>query len=118
MPENSETAECLREQLRNFADNQVDYLILGCTHYPFFKAFLQAEIDKQQLSMQIVDSGQAIATRVQSLLTERHLLAEVVDVDSLSNSQPLIFYASKYDQFLPELVQQLVGAVRQVRYLR
>ena len=116
MPENSETAECLREQVRNFADNQVDYLVLGCTHYPFFKAFLQAEIDKQQLSMQIVDSGQAIAARVQSLLTERDLLAE--EINTCSDNQALTFYASKYDKSLTELVQQLVGVDRQVQYLR
>lgn len=116
MPENSETAECLREQLRNFADNQVDYLILGCTHYPFFKAFLQAEIDKRQFSMHIVDSGQAIAARVQSLLIERDLLAE--KINSGFYSQALTFYASKYDEFLTALVQQLVGTDRKVNYLR
>ena len=115
MPENSETAQRLREQVSIFADNHVDYLVLGCTHYPFFKAFLQIEIEKQQLAMQIVDSGHAVATRVQSLLTESDLLAET---NTYSNNQPLTFFASKYDEFLTELVQQLLGAERQVHYLR
>lgn len=118
MPKNSETAGRLRDQVRRFADDQVDYLVLGCTHYPFFKPFLQIEIDKQQLSMQIVDSGQAIAARVQSLLIERDLLAEQMNTEAHCNCQPLTFYASKYDKFLPKLVQQLVGGKRQVHYLR
>ena len=118
MPENSETAERLRDQIRRFADNHVDYLVLGCTHYPFFKTFLQIEINKNQLSMHIVDSGHAIAARVQSLLTERDLLAEPMKTDAHSdNHQPLTFYASKYDQLLSELVQQLVGSERPVHYL-
>lgn len=116
MPENNDTAKRLREQVRHFADNQVDYLVLGCTHYPFFKPFLQIEIDKQQLSMQIVDSGHAIAARVQSLLTERNLLAERRSAEAHSY-QPLTFYASRYDDFLLALVQQLVGEKRQVHYL-
>ena len=64
MPEQDATAERLRQQLQTFANDGVDQLVLGCTHYPFFKPFLLDEIARQQLSMQVVDSGQAIAERV------------------------------------------------------
>lgn len=75
MPETCETAERLREQLQAFARAKVDYLVLGCTHYPFFKDFLLNEINEQQLSIQAVDSGQAIAARVQFLLKEQGIQA-------------------------------------------
>ena len=127
MPETSETAARLRQQVREFADSGVDYLVLGCTHYPFFKAFLRQEIQRQQLTMQIVDSGQAIAARVRHLLIEHNLLAEAVsaeqalptddsDHEQKSAKPPLIFYASKYDADLGDLVQRLLGSEIRITY--
>lgn len=75
MPENCETAKRLRQQLQIFAQDGVDQLVLGCTHYPFFKAFLLDEMAQQQLSIQVVDSGQAIAERVKQLLVANQLSA-------------------------------------------
>lgn len=75
MPEQDDTALHLRQQLQVFADDGIDQLVLGCTHYPFFKAFLLDEIAQQQLSMQVVDSGQAIAERVKQLLVQNQLSA-------------------------------------------
>ena len=39
MPKDSKTAQDLRLQLQQFSQDGVDQLVLGCTHYPFFKAF-------------------------------------------------------------------------------
>lgn len=123
MPELSETAQRLREQVQQFADSDIDCLVLGCTHYPFFKDFLLKEIDTLQLPIQIVDSGQAIATRVYSLLAERNLLAhkQGLTTPSLVEQQqkvshPLTFYASKYDHSLHNLVQRLLGMPTQIQF--
>ncbi|MGM8900159.1 glutamate racemase, partial [Psychrobacter sp. 1Y4] len=40
MPVEDETAQRLRQQLQAFANEGIDQLVLGCTHYPFFKSFL------------------------------------------------------------------------------
>jgi glutamate racemase len=113
MPEQSVTAQQLRQQLHRFADDNIDYLVLGCTHYPFFKDFLLQEIAVQQLSIQVVDSGQAIAARVQYLLVINKILA-------LSHSpeikQPLVFYATKYDEKLRYLLERLLGNDFQIKY--
>ena len=123
MPEDSITAQDLRQQLQWFAEQGVDQLVLGCTHYPFFKTFIQQYIVEQQLSMQVVDSGQAIAERVKQLLVSHQLLApsiSVLDNEPLSNAisvypidghtqWPLVFYASKYDDNLGQLIQRLLG---------
>ena len=113
MPEQSETAQRLREQVQQFAHDKVDYLVLGCTHYPFFKDFLLHEITTQKLSLQVVDSGQAIAARVQYLLVTNKMLALS---EGTNERQPLIFYASKYDNNLTRLVQRLLGMDTQINY--
>ena len=124
MPENCETAQRLRQQLQIFAKNGVDQLVLGCTHYPFFKAFLLDEITQQQLSIQVVDSGQAIAERVKQLLVANQLSALLDDraeeIDNREAGQesrpPLTFYATKYDDKLVMLVQRLLGKETRLQY--
>jgi len=126
MPEECETAQRLRQQLQIFAQNGVDQLVLGCTHYPFFKAFLLDEIAQQQLSIQVVDSGQAIAERVKQLLVANQISAllndgaqddhkESRDV-GIINRPPLTFYATKYDEKLAILIQRLLGKETHLQY--
>ena len=127
MPENSETAQNLRQQLQVFAKDGVDQLVLGCTHYPFFKDFVMQVIEAQKLSMQVVDSGQAIAERVKQLLIANNLSALPIDgldrngvLDaSLSDNQikpPLIFYATKYDKQMDLLLSRLLGEQTHLQY--
>ena len=131
MPQESETAQGLRQQLQVFAQDGVDQLVLGCTHYPFFKAFLRQEISEQQLSINIVDSGQAIAERVKQLLLANQLLAdqlsalpvEVSANERLNNTRaglnilpPLTFYATKHDEQLDAVIQRLLGKQTRISY--
>lgn len=119
MPEASETAQRLRQKITDFARADVDYLVLGCTHYPFFKDFLIDEINTQQLAIQVVDSGQAIAARVKSLLVGQNLLAKtkVLAASSDNARPPLTFYASKHNDSLDRLVTRLLEAQTQIEYL-
>ena len=126
MPKDSKTAQDLRQQLRLFTQDGIDQLVLGCTHYPFFKAFLRQEIVEQQLAIQIVDSGQAIAERVKQLLLTNQLLAlpaEVAADEALKDkatrvklSPPLTFYATKYDEKLGVVIQHLLGPQTDIHY--
>ena len=113
MPATSATAQQLRQQLADFADKGVDSLVLGCTHYPFFKDFLLQEIKGQQLSLQVLDSGQAIAARVQYLLVVNKSLALS---DSPTIIKPLTFYASKYNDKLKPLLQRLLGQKIEIKF--
>lgn len=126
MPEDSKTAQDLRAQLQQFAQDGVDQLVLGCTHYPFFKAFLRQEIAEQQLGVHIVDSGQAIAERVKQLLLTNQLLVgpDNISAHERSNGRkanremlpPLTFYATKYDEQLGAVVQRLLGKQSRIQY--
>ncbi|MEO4047670.1 glutamate racemase [Pseudomonas sp. CAU 1711] len=50
-----------------------DTLILGCTHYPFIKPLLRELVPE---SVRLVDTGAAVARRLEQVLGERGLLAE------------------------------------------
>lgn len=74
MPTESETPERLKAQLKSFAQQKVDYLVLGCTHYPFFRDFVTTQIAAENLGIKVVDSGAAIAARVKTLLQQSQSL--------------------------------------------
>ena len=127
MSEQDETAERLRQQIRVFANEGVDQLVLGCTHYPFFKTFLLDEIVQQQLSIQVIDSGQAIAERVRQLLIANNLSASLMSEKRENLSQktsnkntitrpPLTFHATKYSDRLCALVERLLGTEMALQY--
>jgi len=91
MPLDSETPERLKRQLKSFAEQRVDHLVLGCTHYPFFREFVLAEVENENLGIKVVDSGAAIAARVKALLQQFQSLAfneslssELSNIESLS----------------------------------
>ncbi|WP_057761850.1 glutamate racemase [Psychrobacter sp. P11G3] len=127
MSEQDETAQRLRQQVRVFASEGVDQLVLGCTHYPFFKTFLLDEIAQQQLSIQVIDSGQAIAERVRQLLIANNLSASLMSEKQENLSQktskkntitrpPLTFHATKYSDRLCALVERLLGTEMALQY--
>ena len=132
MSEDDETAQKLRQQIQVFANAGVDQLVLGCTHYPFFKTFLLDEIKHQQLPIQVVDSGQAIAERVKQLLIANQLSALFVTekreyradtinkIDTKTSDTnirpPLTFHATKYSDKLCALVERLLGEERALQY--
>jgi glutamate racemase len=50
--------------------SQIDTLVLGCTHYPILKSVIQETVGKQ---VELIDSGEATAVEVMSLLKEKGL---------------------------------------------
>ncbi|WP_296205518.1 glutamate racemase [Psychrobacter sp. UBA3962] len=86
MPTLSETPERLKAQLKSFAQQKVDHLVLGCTHYPFFREFVMAQIADEDLGIKVVDSGAAIAARVKTLLQQSQSLAVVKQTNTAEAS--------------------------------
>lgn len=99
---NHHVADLLIKQTQAWYQQGVDILVLGCTHYPFFRQFLQDWIDEQHITMTLLDSGAAIAQRVKSLLDCFGISA---DGDVLD--EPLTFYASDLTDNVPATARRL-----------
>ena len=54
-----------------FITTGVDYLVLGCSHYPYIKELLAAMLPK---NIKIIDSGKAVARQTLNVLTQLDLL--------------------------------------------
>lgn len=67
-----ETMECVERAVRPLVDAGSDHIVLGCTHYPFLRAQIEAVVGKD---VEIIDPAPAVARRVKWLLDEYGLNA-------------------------------------------
>lgn len=76
MPEEHIAVAELENLLMTLQQNNIDQLVLGCTHFPFFKPYLMNKLANMVLDydLKMIDSGLAIAKRVESLLQMQSLL--------------------------------------------
>lgn len=69
--ESHKVKEYIQEQLKQLNLNDYSELVLGCTHFPFFRKVL-SEIFPD--GTQIIDGSQGVANRLKSVLEEKDLL--------------------------------------------
>jgi glutamate racemase len=69
--EGPEVEATLRESLRPLITNDVDVIVLGCTHFPALRTAIQHIVGSQ---VQIIDSGSAIARRTHTILDTEGLV--------------------------------------------
>ena len=69
------TEQVVRAVVEPIIDRGADVLVLGCTHYPFLKDVIAKVVGER--NVEIIDSGEAVEKRVESLLDEYNLRAEM-----------------------------------------
>jgi glutamate racemase len=70
-----EVEEAVRQALQPVLAEDIDVLVLGCTHFPALQAVIERVAGPR---VQVIDSSQAIARRTRSLLENAELLAPVM----------------------------------------
>ena len=60
----------LNQQIQPFIKEDIDYLVLGCTHFPYIIPKLKELLPKH---VTIIDSGRAVARQTKTVLEEQHL---------------------------------------------
>lgn len=73
-----ETKMILRRYLDPLQRQQVDTLVLGCTHYPLLKHLIQPRIGKQ---VTVIDSSHAVAEELRLFLEQRPEVAKTLQKD-------------------------------------
>ena len=87
MPTSHPAVDDLAALLQELTQKKVDQLVLGCTHFPFFKHYLAEKIAQSEQAPQgltLIDSGDAIAKRVYSLLQKAGHLQRVPQTHRLT----------------------------------
>jgi glutamate racemase len=76
----NEVARTVAETYLHDLRGQVDTLVLGCTHYPILREVIQQTVGDDVV---LIDSGDATATEVKSLLNEKSLAREAPPTGAL-----------------------------------
>lgn len=91
-----ETAELVRKAVAPLVAEGADKIVLGCTHYPFLRDVI-AKVAGE--GVEIIDSSEAVARRVATLLDENNLRA---NEDATAEYRFLTFADEAYAEKLRE----------------
>jgi glutamate racemase len=91
-----EMKNLLKKYLSPMIDANIDYLVLGCTHYPYIIPVLKQLLPEH---VTIIDSGEAVAKQTKYILQQNNLLNQDV-----SNPE-LIFHSNSNPEILHNLIQ-------------
>ena len=90
-----EMIKLLRSYLTPMIEANIDYLVLGCSHYPYLIPQIKKILPEH---IHIIDSGEAVAKQTQKILRDK------VGFSSAENSQP-IFYTNANAKVLTEILE-------------
>jgi glutamate racemase len=99
-----EMTSLLEIYLKPMLDSNIDYLVLGCTHYPYLMPQLLEILPKH---IKIIDSSEAVARQTQAVLRQHELL------NNATNKPILKFYSNGN----PDVLQSLLGNNYNAEYL-
>ena len=70
-----QTETLVRQTIEPIIEAGADVIVLGCTHYPFLRGVIDKVIGDR--TVRVIDSGEAVEKRVESLLDEYDIRAAV-----------------------------------------
>ena len=89
-----EMTQLLESYLRPMIEANIDYLVLGCSHYPYLIPQIKKILPEH---IQIIDSGEAVARQTQNILRE------TVGFSDAEKSDP-IFYVNSNSTVLKSIL--------------
>lgn len=89
-----EMTKLLHSYLTPMIEANIDFLVLGCSHYPYLIPQIKKILPTH---IQIIDSGEAVARQTQNVLKEK------VGLSSLKHRKP-IFYTNTNPKVLSEIL--------------
>ena len=94
--DSAEMEELLKSYLNPIVEKNIDYLVLGCSHYPYLIPQIKKIIPPQ---IKIIDSGEAVAKQTQKILEQNKLL----NLSKRKSSQ--IFYTNSEPEVLKNILE-------------
>lgn len=88
----------LQKYLVPMVNAEIDYLVLGCTHYPYLIPIIEKLIPAE---IKIIDSGEAVAKQTKAILVQNNLLNES------GNKSTSVFYSNKDAELLASFVPNI-----------
>ncbi|WP_395052857.1 glutamate racemase [Flavobacterium sp.] len=91
-----EMKDLLKQYLSPMIKANIDYLVLGCSHYPYLIPQIKKIIPSK---IHIIDSGQAVAKQTKNILLEK------IGLNDASNKNSHTFYTNTNPKVLSEILK-------------
>ena len=101
--EHTATKQIAEEYLSSLINENIDTLVLGCTHYPMLARLIKDIMP----NVNLIDSGEQAAVSTLRLLAERNLL--INETSGFIKKHNINFYVTDYPNHFYNLSQQLLG---------
>lgn len=101
-----ETRRILNEALLPMLEQNIDTVVLGCTHYPFVIPLIEQIVEK---NVRVIDPAPAVAKQVRRVLDAKGLKKES------QSPGDVLFYSSGEPEELRSLLPSLLGETGSVR---
>ncbi len=101
--DSKEMYNLLLSYLQPMIKENVDCLVLGCTHYPYLIPKIREIAGKD---LKIIDSGEAVAKQTKKILKERNLLSSKTNAVNES-----IFYTNKSKTVLESILKEYTNVI-------
>ena len=98
----TEMTQLLESYLQPMIDANIDYLVLGCSHYPYLIPQIKKILPEH---IQIIDSGEAVARQTQNILRDK------VGFTTAQKSEP-IFYVNSNPVVLDSILEHKYNVVQ------
>lgn len=103
--QSEQTEQLVRDVVEPIVAEGADIIVLGCTHYPFLRDVIERVVSGREVL--IIDSGEAVEKRVESLLDEYDLRSDGVVTPQY---EFLTFADEEYRRRLEQKALAIVGS--------
>ncbi|GLX85175.1 glutamate racemase [Thalassotalea loyana] len=95
----AEIDDLLKGYMQGFIEEQVDTVVLGCTHYPLIRSLIEKNLPAH---VDVIDTAKPVTAQLARKLSEHHLLATTSNSD-LDD----VFYTSACNHTLAKKIEEL-----------
>ncbi len=100
-----EMKELLNQYLNPMIESNIDYLVLGCSHYPYLIPQIKSIIPN---TIKIIDSGEAVAKQTKAVLLEKVGLREI---DKISSQ---LFYTNANPKIISDILENKYSVIQKI----
>jgi glutamate racemase len=105
-----ETKMIVRRYLHPLQNNQIDTLVLGCTHYPLLKELIQARIGRH---VHLIDSSVEAARHLQKMLQEHPELVKKSEAPTVEHT----YYVSDLTDSAQNVAAKIFGRPMELHHV-
>ena len=93
-----EGRDAIKKYIKPFKQNNIDKIILGCTHYPIYEKIIKEEM---QYDTQLINTGYTVANHVQKFLRDNNL-------QNISKKDKEIIYLTKSERNFKKIANNIL----------